>query len=198
MLTIIVPVYNESKGISDFLNELKLSLTKELYPIEVIFVDDYSSDDSKQLINNFFSKNKFPSSVSFQLIENPSNLGYGASIKRGMINAKFKTCAIIDADVTYSFQDLLSLAEKYQKESISMIVGARTGDIYQGNFTKRYLRVLLKKIVEYMANRGIPDINSGVRIFDKALAVNNSRLLSDRFSFTTSLTLVFYHLLTTN
>jgi len=191
MLTIIVPVFNESAGITDFLNELKLNLANLSYPIEVIIVDDYSTDHSKNLIENFILETKEELNHVFHLIQNQSNLGYGASIKKGMLHSKFKTCAIIDADVTYSVQDLLTLVENFQQESTSMIVGARSGKIYQGNLTKKIMRSVLKKIVEYMANRRIPDINSGIRVFDKAIATNNLRLLSDRFSFTTSLTLVF-------
>lgn len=191
MVTIIIPIYNEASGISDFLNELRLELVKVSDLIEIIFVDDCSNDASVSMLNHFISETSFASNIILKVIQNPSNLGYGASIKRGLRVAKHDSCAIIDSDTTYAFHELLSLIRFFNQNSYEMVVGARSGKFYQGSFTKRYLRVILKMIVEYMANRSIPDINSGIRVFDKNIALNNMRLLSDRFSFTTSLTLVF-------
>lgn len=191
MVSIIIPIYNEASGLADFLNELKLELVKVSDLIEIIFVDDCSIDESLSLLKAFISESGFASNIILKVVENPSNLGYGASIKRGLRLAKHESCAIIDSDTTYAFHELLSLIRFYNEYSYEMVVGARSGKFYQGSLTKRYLRVILKVIVEYMANRSIPDINSGIRVFDKNLALNNIRLLSDRFSFTTSLTLVF-------
>jgi hypothetical protein len=72
---------------------------------------------------------------------------------------------------------------------LDMIVGQRVGKMYEGTPIKKFLRTCLRFFVEFMSDRKIPDINSGLRIFKKEIVLNNPRLLSDRFSFTTSLTL---------
>ena len=50
---------------------------------------------------------------------------------------------------------------------------------------------MLKTIVEFTANREIPDINSGLRVFRKQVAVSYFDHVSNLFSFTTSLTLAY-------
>lgn len=191
MVSIIIPVYNEASGLPDFLDELRIELSKSNELLELVFVDDCSIDESFSILRSFLDTVSLPSNVTFNLLKNPSNLGYGASIKRGLKIAKYDSCAIIDADTTYAFHELISLIRFFREKSYDMVVGARSGRVYKGSITKRFLRLLLRIVVEYMANRSIPDINSGVRVFNRILALRDLRLLSDRFSFTTSLTLVF-------
>jgi len=191
VLSIIVPVFNEENGLRDFLLELNLELENNQSDIEIIFVNDYSVDSSSKILRDYVNLHKNYKNVEFRIVENPTNLGYGASLKRGIRAAKYKTCAIIDSDTTYAFHELLSLYEELKNSELQMIVGARSGKFYEGNLNKKILRRILRRIVEYMANRSIQDINSGIRVFDRELAIRNLRLLSDRFSFTTSITLVF-------
>lgn len=53
---------------------------------------------------------------------------------------------------------------------------------------KAPLRWLLRRLVEFTAGRGIPDINSGLRAFRRPDIVPHLPRLCDRFSFTTSMT----------
>ena len=72
-----------------------------------------------------------------------------------------------------------------------MVVGKRTGKNYRQSLGKQTLRFCLRKLVEFTASRKIPDVNSGLRIFKKNIAVKYLDRLCNRFSFTTSLTLAF-------
>jgi putative flippase GtrA len=72
-----------------------------------------------------------------------------------------------------------------------MVVGARTGEHYRESALKSPLRAILKSIVEFTANRRIPDINSGLRVFSREQCVRFFPHVSDMFSFTTSLTLAY-------
>ena len=72
-----------------------------------------------------------------------------------------------------------------------MVVGARTGEHSRESVIKDPLRALLKFIVEFTASRRIPDANSGLRVFSRATTMQYFPRLSDKFSFTTSLTLAY-------
>jgi hypothetical protein len=72
-----------------------------------------------------------------------------------------------------------------------MVVGARQGQYYRESIVKAPLRRVLKGIVEFTANRRIPDINSGLRVFSRATSMRYFSHLCDTFSFTTSLTLAY-------
>ena len=72
-----------------------------------------------------------------------------------------------------------------------MVVGQRTGKYYRESPIKLPFRIILRFLVEYVAERKIPDINSGFRIFDKKTSQKYFSHLCNTFSFTTSLTLAY-------
>ena len=70
-----------------------------------------------------------------------------------------------------------------------MVVGAR--EDHRDWFGKAVMRRVLRWLVEYTAARRIPDVNSGLRVFSRTVAMPHFKALCDTFSFTTSLTLAF-------
>lgn len=192
MLTVVIPVFNEEDAILHTIQEMFMALHRNGLIFEVVVVDDGSSDKTLDLLRDLSKSSKIKKEYkSLKVIHHPHNMGYGAAIKTGLRNAKYEYCAIIDADLTYSPDEMVNLFEIIKNEGFDMVVGMRTGSFYKGNFRKQILRFILRKIVEYMSGRSIPDINSGARVFKKSIAMKNSRILSDKFSFTTSLTLAF-------
>ena len=69
-----------------------------------------------------------------------------------------------------------------------MVVGARPAHVPGLRWARRPARWLLTKLTEYVTGTKISDINSGMRIFPKALARQYLHVLPDGFSFTTTLT----------
>jgi glycosyltransferase involved in cell wall biosynthesis len=117
-------------------------------------------------------------------------VGYGRSLKEGIMVAKYDTIVITDADGSYQIEAIPALVERYRL-GYDMVVGARTGKHYRESVLKSPLRAILKKIVEFTANRRIPDINSGLRVFSRTTSIKFFPQASDTFSFTTSLTLAY-------
>ncbi len=192
MLTVVIPVYNEEAAILHTIDEMFLALEKNRLVFEVVVVNDGSTDGTFEVLRELSSNaHGMKKSGSLHVIHHPHNMGYGAAIKTGLRQAKFDYCAIIDADLTYAPDEMVSLFQILKERNFDMVVGMRTGRFYKGSLGKQVLRFLLRKIVEYMSGRSIPDINSGARVFKKSIAMKNSRILSDKFSFTTSLTLAF-------
>ena len=192
MLTVVIPVYNEDEAILHTIDEMFLALKRKNLKFQVVVVNDGSSDSTYDVLTTFLeSSAKLKKYDSLEVIHHPHNMGYGAAIKTGLQHARYEYCAIIDADLTYSPDEMVSLFEILKNRNFDMVVGMRTGKFYKGTLGKQILRFILRKIVEYMSGRSIPDINSGARVFKKSIAMKNSRILSDKFSFTTSLTLAF-------
>jgi glycosyltransferase involved in cell wall biosynthesis len=192
LLTVVIPVYNEDEAILHTIDEMFLALKRKNLKFQVVVVNDGSSDSTYDVLTTLLeSSAKLKKYDSLEVIHHPHNMGYGAAIKTGLQHARYEYCAIIDADLTYSPDEMVSLFEILKNRNFDMVVGMRTGKFYKGTLGKQILRFILRKIVEYMSGRSIPDINSGARVFKKSIAMKNSRILSDKFSFTTSLTLAF-------
>lgn len=170
-VSIVIPIFNEEKIITKFINDL-LALKKENW--ELIFVDDGSTDNTFELI----PKDRVI------LLRHEANRGYGAAIKTGIRKAKNDTIAIIDADGTYPLDKLPELLELIS--DFDMIVAQRKGGMPVLRVPAKWV---LNKLAEYLTGTKIPDLNSGFRVFKKSIVEKFYRILPDGFSFTTTITL---------
>ena len=73
-----------------------------------------------------------------------------------------------------------------------MAVGARQGYTYKGSWAKRPARQFFQWLSEYATGRKIPDVNSGLRVFRKDVALRFMPTICDGFSFTTTITLAAF------
>lgn len=179
-LSVVIPALNEASAIAETVRVVQQCLTEAGITFELIIVDDGSTDGTGDIA----------AAAGARVIRHLYNLGYGRSLKDGILAAKYPSIAISDADGTYPFQDMPKLFAEFQR-GFDMVVGARRGKAYEESFIKKPLRRVLKFLVEVTAARKIPDINSGMRIFDREKAITYFERLCDTFSFTTSLTLAF-------
>lgn len=181
MISVVVPALNEELAISDTVKSIASVLeANRLVPFEIIIVDDGSSDGTATLALE----------AGARVISHPHNVGYGRSIKDGIVAAKFETIVITDADGTYPIGDIPKLVDRHAV-GFDMTVGARQGEHHRESIIKMPLRWILRKLVEFTAGRHIPDINSGLRVFDRSTALLYLNALCDTFSFTTSMTLSY-------
>lgn len=183
MISVVVPAYNEEKSIKTTITEIKkvLKNSKLDKGSEIIIVDDGSTDDTSKIAEKCGAK----------VIRNCSNMGYGFSLKRGITEAKNETIVITDADMTYPFDVVPKMIEK-KNEGFDLVVAARTGKYYRQGLFKSFLRLLLKILVQFVADKKIKDVNSGLRVFDKTLVMKYYPRLCNTFSFTTSQTLAYF------
>ncbi|HLB57243.1 MAG TPA: glycosyltransferase family 2 protein, partial [Gammaproteobacteria bacterium] len=180
-ISIVIPAYNEEAGIVETLNEIKrVCLDAEIDTYEIIVVNDGATDRTEEKLQG----------TGVKVITHPHNIGYGRSLKDGIKAAQYDAIVITDADCTYPFNMVPTLLKEYNK-GFDMVVGARTGKYYQESLLKAPLRRVLRFIVEFSAERKIPDINSGLRIFSKSEVIPMLPKLCNTFSFTTSMTLGF-------
>lgn len=181
MITIVVPAYNESGAIAGTVESLRAMLEAEpLEGAEILVVDDGSADDTAAAAE----------AAGARVVRHPTNVGYGRALKSGIRAASHDTIVIIDADLTYPAEAIPDLLAEYDK-GFDMVVGARQGEHVNPTPFKGPLRRLLKAMVEFVAERRIPDVNSGLRVFSKATVGGYLSHLCDTFSFTTSLTLAY-------
>jgi glycosyltransferase involved in cell wall biosynthesis len=115
------------------------------------------------------------------------NRGYGAALKTGIRAASHDWILIIDADGTYPVDRIPDLVK--EAEGCDMAVGARIGQNVSHSIVRRIAKWPIHRLADYLVNRHIPDLNSGLRMFKKELALRYMRLFPDGFSFTSTITL---------
>lgn len=176
-VSIVIPAYNEELAVSQTIQEIQETFENTDIIPEIIIVDDGSKDQTAR-------KAKM---AGARVIQHRSNRGYGASLKTGIIAASNDTIAITDADGTYPAQYLPEMLAEL--EHADMVVGSRTGADVNIPLVRKPAKWFLRVMANYVANTNIPDLNSGLRVFRRDVAMQYFAILSDQFSFTTTITL---------
>ena len=70
-----------------------------------------------------------------------------------------------------------------------MVVGSRTGSDVNIPLSRKPAKWFLRTMANYVSATKIPDLNSGLRVFRRDVAMQYFAILSDQFSFTTTITL---------
>ena len=115
-LSIIVPVYNEEKTILDLLK--KITILEKECELEIIIVNDGSSDNSKQIIES--NKEFYSKFVSLE-----KNLGKGKAIIEGLKTCSGDYVIIQDADLEYDPKDILLFLNKVKSFNYDLVMGSR-------------------------------------------------------------------------
>jgi len=183
-ISIVIPCYNEAKGVERSLDEIFDTLNKK-NDLEIITINDGSTDRTLGLLEEYALQKP-----QVLVVNNSINLGYGASLKKGIRRANGEIIVITDADCTYPASEIPILLEKLA--TVDMAVGARTGNNVQIPLVRRPAKWALLKYARWMARADIKDLNSGLRAFRKKDALRFFPLLPDGFSFTSTITLAMH------
>ena len=116
-LSIVIPVYNEKDTI--------LAIIKSINDVyipgiekEIVLVEDFSTDGTKELLKDLKYEN-------LKIIYNENNSGKGASIRKGLAEAKGDFVIIQDADLEYNPQEYKKLIEPLMREDADLVYGSR-------------------------------------------------------------------------
>ena len=180
-LSIIIPLYNKEKGISNTLNLIETKCSEMKISYEILIIENESTDSSFDIANNYV-KNKDNISL-FQ-----SNKGLGNALKEGVAIAKNDYVAFIPADFTFGKSEL----EYFSRENSQLseyIIGSRAleDSFSESSFDRKIITVgfnLLKKII---LNLNIKD-SMGTFIIETNLAKRLcAESFADQFFITTEL-----------
>lgn len=179
-LSVIIPAYNEEKGIGPVLSQLAEVLAGQDCPFELMVVDDGSQDGTAALVG------QYPGVI---VLRHRANRGYGAALKTGLRHARYDLVCITDADGTYPNQTIPHLLERLLYGQYDMVVGARTGARVAIPWVRRPAKWIIGLLANFVAGEIIPDLNSGLRLFRREAAMQLFSMLPNGFSFTTTITL---------
>ena len=176
-LTAVVPAYNEEHGVEASLRDLRDALAASGLRHEIVVVNDGSTDRTGEILARL---------DGLRVIEHPDNQGYGAAVKQGVREAVHDWILITDGDASYPASNLPRLLSAIGDND--MAVGARALDAIPNPASWNASKALCQSALSRLLGTRIPDLNSGMRIFRRRLALELEGILSDRFSYSTGLT----------
>lgn len=148
-LTIIIPVFNESKTIAEIIKRVKNVEIPDCEK-EIIIVDDGSTDGTIEQI----AKSVHNSNIKF--LKHSKNLGKGSAIKTGISKATGDYIIIQDADLEYNPKDIERLTIPIKQKLTQIVYGTRLRRMPNLARDERTLQFL----IHYLGNRFLSLITS--------------------------------------
>jgi len=117
-LSIVVPVYNEKRTIDQILERIG----KTPYEKEIIIVDDYSKDGTREILHQMEICARIPSARFFY---HSLNQGKGAALRTGIAAATGDIVIVQDADLEYDPAQYGTLIEPIAGGLADVVYGSR-------------------------------------------------------------------------
>ena len=183
-ITIIIPCYNEINFLEIITQRV---LDTKIPNKQIIIVDDFSTDGSKELL-----KNKIEPLVN-KVIYHEKNMGKGACIKSGIQFIEGDIVIIQDADLEYNPSDHEKLVNLMIDSNADVVYGSRFfKETKKSNLnlylTNRIANFMLTRLTNLLTGLKITDMETGLKCFKKK-AIQSINLIENRFGFEPEVTI---------
>jgi glycosyltransferase involved in cell wall biosynthesis len=191
-LSVIIPVFNEKNTIETLIEKvLKVDIDKE-----IIVVDDFSTDGTRELLES-----KYELNANLRILYHERNMGKGFAIRTALGHVKGDIVLIQDADLEYDPKEYHKLLDPIINGKAKIVYGSRFYKVNRITFMKNWIIRSLKNNpfeIIYIANftciqilnflvyvlyhAKITDEATCYKVFDRSI-MNDISLKCRRFEF---------------
>ncbi len=171
LISVVIPVYNESQGISDFLKNHLLPVLDKIvdFSFEIILVNDGSSDDSLKIIQSIAEKDQRIAVLSLS-----RNFGKEPALAAGLAHASGAAVLTIDADNQQPPSIIPQFIKKWQ-DGAEIVTGVRDHFTKHG-FVQKTGSKFFYKILRAMGNKHTVPGSTDFRLIDRVVIDEFNRL----------------------
>jgi len=173
-LSIILPLYNEEKRLIVCLEKVdKFLKNKEIKDLEIIFVNDGSTDNSKEMIQSYIKQNIDQKYKNLILINAKHNFGKGSALKEGVKKATKQWILTSDIDFSVPIDEIINWIQKgYLNKKTNVFFGSRShsDSIVNSKFYRKVVGSFLRIIISYLLDINIKDTQCGYKLYEKKIA----------------------------
>ena len=183
-LSIVIPIYNEERTISDLVYAVE-SANKLGLDNEILLVDDFSTDKTSEILTKIHSDN--PSLI---IVKHSFNQGKGAALRSAFQQVSGDIILIQDADLEYDPKEYPKLLKPIIENKADVVYGSRfrsdqeTRVLY---FWHRVANGLLTLMSNMFTNLNLTDMETGYKVFRKDI-LDKIKLKENRFGIEPEIT----------
>jgi len=156
-ISIVVPLFNEEESLVELHERLSKAVCSLEKPIEFLFIDDGSTDNSMQVLSELHNKDPQVRVVQFR-----RNYGKSAALALGFKEARGEFIVTLDADLQDEPYEIPNLVKKLE-EGFDLISGWKK--IRKDPFIKKNTSKLFNFVTRKMTGLGIHDMNCGLKAY---------------------------------
>ena len=176
LLSIVIPCFNEEEVISDSISILrKLCGAFDDLCVELLFVDDGSSDRTAQILSAEAIKDPRIKVIVFS-----RNFGHQIAVSAGIDAASGDAVVLIDADMQDPPEVVIKMVDKW-REGFDVVYGVRTERLGE-SFFKKQSASYFYRILNKLADVPIPLDTGDFRLMTKSV-VESIRAMPERDRF---------------
>lgn len=161
-VSIVIACYNEENLLSDSVDFLTSVLDDSILSWEVVFVDDSSTDGTREVIASLVRKNK-----NFRALYHDQNQGRGKTVRDGIAIAKGSVVGFLDIDLEVSPVYVPSFVRMILDGTADVVTGLR---VYREALSSLH-RAILSRGYSWLVRTtlGIPlrDTETGYKFFNR-------------------------------
>ena len=181
-LSIIIPAFNENRRLPLALKQIREYVERAGLQVEVIVVDDGSSDGTAEGAARFDH-----GSMPLTVLRNRINRGKGYSVRRGVRRAKGEVLLMTDADQSTPIWEI-EKALPHLRAGYDVVIGSRDMPDSQISEAQPWYRRLLGAALRFFRGRvmlkGIRDTQCGFKLFTRRAGRRIfERVTTNRFAF---------------
>lgn len=177
-LSIFFPFWNEEDSIEEVVSRAIRIVDQVALKWEMLLIDDGSSDKTLEKAEKLAEKHS-----NVKVISHTPNRGYGAALKEGFENSKYKYVVFTDGDLQFDFSEVNRFIEEI--EDADLVIGYR--EKRKDNFIRHILMNLLKVWDFIFFGIHFKDIDCGFKMFKKTALNDIMPLRSEGAMITTEL-----------
>ena len=173
IISFVIPCFNEEENVGYVYSALKEISTKlKNYEVEFVYVDNGSSDNTRNEIKKLTRKDKRVSGVFLS-----RNFGPESSVHAGLDHIHGDAAIVYESDLQDPPEVILQFVKKWE-EGYDVVLGVRTK--IEDNFAMTFFRTWFYKILKLVSDIEIP-VNSGSYSLMTRRVVDNMQSLPEKF-----------------
>ena len=156
-ISVIVPLHNEEQNLRDFFSEFDKEKESLQGSFELIFVNDGSTDNSEEIIQDLVKKSDYTKAIS--LIK---NIGKAGALEHGFRLASGEVVIIVDCDLQYDLSNIKDLIQKI-KEGWDVVSGRRVNRVDSTGVV--LTSWIFRQVIKKLSGLNFDDYFSGLKCF---------------------------------
>lgn len=158
-LSIVIPLLDEAESLPELSAWIEKVMQENKFSYEIIFVDDGSSDNSWEVIEQLRSKNENFKGIKFQ-----RNYGKSAALNEAFRAAQGNVVITMDADLQDSPDEIPELYRMITQEKFDIVSGWKKKR-YDNTFTKNIPSKFFNAVTRKVSGIKLHDFNCGLKAY---------------------------------